>query len=307
MRHLLLIINPISGTRGKAALPAMVESRCQAEGFRFSQYPSVADGDYSFLDPIIASEGVTDLLIAGGDGTINAAVNGLRRHGLPFGILPCGSGNGLALSAGISRKHPLALETIFGGTAQDVDAFTINGRFACMLCGLGFDAQVAHDFAADPKRGLNTYIRKTVSNFFSAKAFPFLLTAADKELDTQAFFISIANSNQFGNNVTIAPKASLSDGLLDIVVATSQSKVGLLLQTARQIAGYNEMQSEMAGQKAGLVYFQTEALDIYNPARAPLHIDGDPSETAERFEIRVIKGAFKLLMPTAPSPLAPLP
>ncbi|TCJ13114.1 diacylglycerol kinase [Flaviaesturariibacter flavus] len=297
MRHLLLIINPISGTRGKADLPAMVEARCKSAGFRFSQYPSVANGDYSYLDDIIVAEGVTDLLIAGGDGTINAAVNGLRKHGLPFGILPCGSGNGLAFSAGISPKHPLALETIIAGHAQPVDAFTINGHFACMLCGLGFDAQVAHDFANDPRRGLNTYIRKTVSNFFAAKAYPFLLSAGDRELDTQAFFISIANSNQFGNNVTIAPKASLSDGLLDIVVATRQSKLGLLLHTARQIAGYNEIQNEVINEKAGMVYFQTPALDIYNPAHAPLHIDGDPAETAENFEVRVIQGAFRLLMP----------
>src|SRR4051812_8194266 len=163
MRHLLLIINPISGTRAKASLPEMVAARCSAEGFRFSQYPSVANGDYSFLDDIIEAEGVTDLLIAGGDGTINAAVNGLRKHGLPFGILPCGSGNGLALSAGISKKHALALETIITETAHPVDAFTINGRFACMLCGLGFDAQVAHDFANDPARGLKTYVKKTVA------------------------------------------------------------------------------------------------------------------------------------------------
>ncbi|GAB4093635.1 diacylglycerol/lipid kinase family protein [Flaviaesturariibacter terrae] len=297
MRHLLLLINPISGAKGKAALPAMVEARCKAEGFRFSQYPSVADGDYSYLDPVFENEAVTDIVIAGGDGTINAAVNSLRKHGLPFGILPCGSGNGLAFSAGISAKHALALETVISGTPHPVDAFTINGNFACMLCGLGFDAQVAHDFAADPNRGLKTYIKKTVSNFFSAKAYPFLLTSGDRELDTQAFFISIANSNQFGNNVTIAPKASLSDGLLDIVVATRQTKLGLLLQTARQIAGYNEVQNEVANDKAGIIYFQTDSIDIYNPAGAPLHIDGDPSETAEHFEIRVIKGAFLLHMP----------
>jgi diacylglycerol kinase (ATP) len=297
MRHLLLIINPISGTRAKAALPAMVEARALAAGYRFSQYPSVANGDYSYLDEVIAAEGITDILIAGGDGTINATVNSLRKHGLPFGILPCGSGNGLAFSAGISPKHPIALEAIIAGNALPVDAFTINGHFACMLCGLGFDAQVAHDFANDPNRGLNTYIRKTVSNFFSAKAYPFLLSAGDRELDTQAFFISIANSNQFGNNVTIAPKASLSDGLLDIVVATRQSKLGLLLHTARQIAGYNEMQNEIVNEKAGVIYFQTDHLDIYNPAGAPLHIDGDPSETAEHFEVRVIPGAFRLHMP----------
>jgi diacylglycerol kinase (ATP) len=297
MRHFLLIINPISGTRKKSELPALVETRVKAGGHRYSKYPSVADGDYRFLDDVIANDGVTDILIAGGDGTINAAVESLRKHGVPFGILPCGSGNGLALSAGISKKHALALETIMTGTPQQVDAFTINGRFACMLCGLGFDAQVAHDFANDPNRGLKTYIKKTVSNFFSAKAYPFLLSVGDRELDTHAFFISIANSNQFGNNVTIAPRASLSDGLLDIVVATKQTKLGLLLDAARQITGYNEVEEGTLEGKTGMVYFQTDNLDIYNPAGAPLHVDGDPAETSEKFEIRVIPGAFKLLMP----------
>jgi len=298
-RHYLLIINPISGTRSKSNLPQLVRSRVEGDGHRFSEYPSVAGGDYSYLDEIIRAEGVTDIIVAGGDGTINAAVNGLRKHGLPFGLLPCGSGNGLALSAGISAKHPLALEVIMKGTPHKVDAFTINGRFACMLCGLGFDAQVAHDFANDPNRGLKTYIKKTLSNFFSARAYPFHLTIDEAHaFDTQAFFISIANSNQFGNNVKIAPKASLSDGLLDIVVATRQNKIGLLLQTARQLAGFNEVcMDPVTNKDAGVIYFQTSRLHLFNPARAPLHIDGDPAETAEHFEIAVLPGAFQLYMP----------
>src|SRR6185295_15557861 len=107
-----------------------------------------------------------------------------------------------------------ALEIIFKGEPVLTDGFMINDQFSCMLCGLGFDAKVAHDFAQQPKRGLITYIRMALKNYFSAKTYPFEIESASQSFKTEAYFISIANSNQFGNNFTIAPKASLSDGLL---------------------------------------------------------------------------------------------
>ena len=106
------------------------------------------------------------MVIAGGDGTINQSVGHLRDLDVQFGIIPCGSGNGLAFSAGISKNPEKALQIIFNGKSQFVDAFKINKKFACMLCGLGFDAQVAHDFANDPKRGLMTYVKKNSYKFF---------------------------------------------------------------------------------------------------------------------------------------------
>ena len=115
-----------------------------------------------------------------------------------------------------------------------------------MLCGLGFDAQVAHDFAVQGKRGLMTYIKQTISNFFAAKSYSFDIVNQGKSFNTDAYFISIANSNQFGNNFTIAPSASLSDGLLDIVIVTSQNKLSLLLQTFKQIRGKNKLQADTA-------------------------------------------------------------
>jgi diacylglycerol kinase (ATP) len=224
-RNLLYLINPISGTHSKNAVTELIRQRTDAAGLSYSIYPTVESGDYSYLEPIIKEYGFTDILIAGGDGTINSVVSSLRKFDLPFGIIPCGSGNGLAFSAGIPKKAEKALDIIFKGRSRQTDAFMINDRFACMLCGLGFDAQVAHDFANDPNRGLTTYIKKTVSNFISAKAYPFVLKTGGREISTEAFFISVANSNQFGNHFTIAPKASLSDGLLDIVVMTKQSKI----------------------------------------------------------------------------------
>ena len=167
-----------------------------------------------------------------------------------------------------------------------------------MLCGLGFDAQVAHAFAADPNRGLNTYIKKSVQHFFSATAYPFTLHFRDAMLDTEAFFISIANSNQFGNNFTIAPQASLMDGLLDIVVVGKRTKLNLLVQTLRQVRGFNRLHTEpLTDARGSVLYFQTAALTIDNEGGAPLHIDGDPFPTADHFDIRILKHCFELIFP----------
>jgi YegS/Rv2252/BmrU family lipid kinase len=295
-RKLLYIVNPISGTRNKQSLEEIIKAETKQAGFPYVIYPSVANGDYSFLSPVIREQKFTDVIIAGGDGTINQAVNSLRKQTVQFGIIPCGSGNGLAFSAGIPKDPVKALHIAFNGRSKLTDAFYINKQFACMLCGLGFDAQVAHDFANSPKRGLATYVKKTVQNFFSSQAYPFTLTTGEKEIHTEAFFISVANSNQFGNNFTIAPKASLTDGLLDVVIMTKQNKLGILFQTLKQISGFNRVQRvDIVDEKSSLIYFQTAKLSISNKGDAPLHIDGDPVETLQEMQFTIIKDAFLLI------------
>jgi diacylglycerol kinase (ATP) len=295
-RKLLYLVNPISGTRNKNELKALVEAKTTAAGLEYAIYPSVESGNYNFLLPVIREEGFTDIIIAGGDGTVNQAVNSLRKLPVTFGILPCGSGNGLAFSAGIPKNHEKALDIIFKGKAEMSDAFFVNETFACMLCGLGLDAQVAHDFANDPKRGLATYVKKTIANFITAKSYPFVLTAEGKKIKTDALFISIANSNQFGNHFTIAPKASLYDGMLDIVVMTRQNKLSVFLQALRQVGGYNKLKTvESLNEHASVLYFQTDSLMINNSGHAPMHIDGDPAETAGKISIRMIKSCFRLI------------
>ncbi len=297
-RRLLYIINPISGTKNKSSIQEVIKAKTAAEGLAFDIYPSVENGDYSFLNPLIEEQKVTDIVVAGGDGTINQVINSLRRFDVRFGILPCGSGNGLAFSAGIPKSLNKALDLVFKGKVQWTDAFMVNEKFACMLCGLGFDAQVAHDFANDHNRGLTTYIKKTVKNFFKAKAYPFTIQTNGKEFATDAFFISIANSNQFGNNFKIAPKASLTDGMLDIVIMTRQSKVSMLFQAMKQVGGFNQLQqAEVLDERSSVLYFQTSSLQIANPRQAPLHIDGDPMETQKTIRVKLLHQAFRLIGP----------
>jgi diacylglycerol kinase (ATP) len=305
-RNIIYIINPFSGPGGatsgkniagnKTSLKEHVEKRTQQENIPYQLFPSVASGDYSFLVPVIEEQKITDVVIAGGDGTVSQVIKSLMHCNVNFGIIPAGSGNGLAYAANIPKQPEKALDIIFTGKAAATDGFCLNDHFACMLCGLGFDAKVAHDFAQQAKRGLATYVKQVVKNFFSARSYKFEIQLGDKILKTDAFFISIANSNQFGNNFTIAPKASLSDGLLDIVIVTNQNKLSLLLQTFKHIRGKNKLLTEsITESNKAIIYFQTEKLFIRNISQAPLHIDGDPAETPDEVVIEIKKKCFRLI------------
>lgn len=297
-RNFVFIINPISGTRNKALLPQKIEAFAKSHGFSHHIISSVEDGDYTFLKAHIERKAITDVVIAGGDGTINGVLSSLQSVDVQFGLLPCGSGNGLAFTTGLSRSIDKALEIVKTGKSDWTDAFLVNNRFACMLCGLGFDAAVAHSFADDPNRGLKTYIKKSVQHFFTATAYPFTLVFQNAILETDAFFISIANSNQFGNNFTIAPKASLTDGLLDVVIVTKQNKLNLIWQTLKQIGGFNPVQQiDLLDKNAGVIYLQTDAVKIENPTLAPMHLDGDPTGTAATVNVQLLKGHFRLIYP----------
>jgi hypothetical protein len=154
-----------------------------------------------------------------------------------------------------------------------VDAFTINDKFSCMLSGLGFDAQVAHNFARKAKRGLFNYTKESLLQFFKAQPYGFEMKLPDFSFFTDAFLISVANSNQFGNNVTIAPEAKLNDGLLDVIVVQKMHKVKLPYAILKQLSGNNKMEQLVEDMEhKNILYFQTPSLEISNPKLAPLHI-----------------------------------
>ena len=256
----------------------------------------MASGDYSFLSSIIKDEKITDIVVAGGDGTLSQVVGSLMNENVNFGVIPCGSGNGLAMAAGISKEPRKALEIIFKSRPKSVDGFYINEHFSCMLTGIGFDAKVAHEFAQQPKRGLRTYAVLVGKNFFSAKPYHFTVECNGLKFSTEAFFISIANSNQFGNNFTIAPKALLSDGLLDVVIVKKTAKPLFLYNLIKQLLA-GKLEKMETSLRLPVIYFQTKQLSIENTSLAPIHIDGDPSETYPRLKIKIVPKCFNLIHP----------
>ena len=298
VRKIIYLLNPISGTKKKEKIKDLIVRKTRAEGIEFKILPSRADGHYDDLRGMIKKEMITDVVICGGDGTLNAVANALQGVHVNIGIIPIGSGNSLALAAKIPKQTGRALEIIFKGNASPVDAFHINEKFSCALCGIGFDAEVAHEFAKQKTRGLQTYLRISTMKFFKSKPYPFEIKLDDRIINTDAYFISIANSNQFGNNVTIAPRASLSDGLLDIVIVRKMNKMILPFSVLLQVAGNNRlMQAIEYFEEKNIIYVQTDKLSIRNPAHAPMHIDGEPTDTSAEFRISIIPHCFKLIQP----------
>lgn len=298
VRKIIYLINPISGTKEKSSLKEILSSKTTGQNIAFEILPTSATGDYHYLKEKIAEDKITDIVTCGGDGTISAVAASLMEEDVRFGIIPMGSGNGLALAAKIPTSPVKALEIIFYGKASRIDGFYINDKFSCMLCGIGFDAQVAHDFAKAKKRGLQTYVKISAINFFKAKPYRFTIESREKTFDTEAFFISVANSNQFGNNFTIAPQASLKDGLLDIVIVKKMNKFMLPFSILGQITGINALQQiDDHINRRNIIYFQAKHLKIHNEGNAPLHIDGDPLQTSSLFDIRIKPKAFRLLQP----------
>ena len=296
-QKIIYIINPIAGTRTKQGLQEFIEKTTKEKGIPFHIFPSVASGDYSFLRSLIREEEITDVVIAGGDGTVSQVVSSLMKEKVNFGIIPCGSGNGLALAAKIPRQPAKALDIIFTGKASPIDGFYVNRQFACMLCGVGFDAKVAHEFAHQPGRGLKTYASLVSKNFFSMAPYEFSIESNGLEFSTEAFFISIANSNQFGNNFTIAPKALLADGLLDIVIVKRSARPLLLYNLVKQIFA-GKLKKVESSLNEPIIYFQTNEVVIRNIDNAPMHIDGDPAETPGELKVEIKKKCFRLIQPT---------
>ena len=296
-RKILYFINPVSGPRRRRLTPEVLIEKTLEQNIFFEILFTTPDGEYPFLVDKINKEGFTDVVVCGGDGTVNQVAAYLLGMDINIGIVPIGSGNGLALAAKIPRNINKALKIILNGTPTFIDGFFINEKFSCMLCGVGFDAQVAHDFAKQPSRGLATYVKQSVKNFIKAEPYKFDITNKGKTFSTDAYFISVANSNQFGNNFIIAPKANLQDGLLDIIVAKKMSKARMIWAILKQIRSGEVGTQEENFHKKEVLYFQTDKLIIHNHQLAPLHIDGDPAQTSKIFKIEILPKAFKLIMP----------
>ena len=297
-RKILFFINPISGTASKLQLEKKIITKCTERNIAFEILFTSEDGNYAFLKKKIEKESITEVVICGGDGSISPIVSSLLNTRINIGILPLGSGNGLATAAGIPKSLNKAFKIIFDKSASCVDAFLVNDRLSCQITGVGFDAKVAYDFSLQKKRGLSTYIKQVFKNFFSAKTWPFEIEIEGRIFKEEAFCVCIANSNQFGNNFKIAPKASLRDGLLDIVIMKKTSKPRVLFELVKQVfSGEIKSIKEKDLHKQNVLYFQASQLKIKNLDKAPLHIDGDPVLSSEEFSIKILPSAYRLIQP----------
>lgn len=271
MRKLLFIINPKAGKKLGPAISGIIREEMPSH----IPYQVVVWKDKEHFEEIIAmlhSGGYTDAVAAGGDGTVNRVGQALLGTKIRLGIIPLGSGNGLARSLGLSMDLNQAVRQIVEGREALIDSGTVNGMPFFCTAGLGFDAHIGSLFASSVKRGLQSYVRITLRELFRYRAQEYRLDFNGKSLNKKAFLITVANAGQYGNDFYIAPQADMTDGLFHIVVLkpfNALKVIGLM----RNILGRKAFVSK------SIETYAAPKLSIQRAASGFVHYDGEPMET----------------------------
>lgn len=215
-KSILFIINPISGGKSKLDFPKLA-------GYHLDK--SLFNSHFIFTEGVghaqqIAGENPDkEIIVAvGGDGTINEIASTLEGSARLMGIIPCGSGNGLARAMGIPLKDTDAISRLNNLNSTRIDSGTLNNRKFFNMAGVGFDAHISKEFAEHPGRGVSGYFQTAFREISTYRPQNYTLQIDGKSYDRTAFMISIANSSQYGNNAHISPFASVKDGLLDVCI-----------------------------------------------------------------------------------------
>jgi len=219
LKKFLFIINPISGGVDKDEMIAQIEAFCDAHGIERKLYMTTGKDDREIIRKEIAEFDPGLVVAAGGDGTVNLAAELILNTGKILGILPTGSGNGLAKDLKIPQLNVnAALETLLDPNIRRIDTLSANGKFFMHICDLGFNAHVVKLFNKTRNRGLLSYIRFSIREFFKYKTFRYQIVTDRTMKKGIAFMITIANSNQFGSNLTINPDGEMDDGEFEIII-----------------------------------------------------------------------------------------
>jgi len=288
--NILFIINPISGGKQKKRVPAIIDRYLDRNKFN----PNFSFSEHVGHAKEIAEEAVHknfDIIVAaGGDGTINEVATIVLKHKKVLGILPLGSGNGLARFLKIPKNIKEAIFILNNLKTDHIDTATFNGTCFFNLAGMGFDAHLSALFSGHKKRGLSGYVKLGFREIVNYKVQQYKIVIDGIEYKREAFAISIANSSQYGNDVYISPTASVKDGLLDVCIIKPFSLLKLPILTYVMIRSKAET-------SAMIEIIKGSNIKIYREKEAPVHVDGEPINMGAEIEIAVKPLSLEVIVP----------
>ena len=286
---MVFIMNPISGTSSKAGIPEIIANTLDTNAFDYEIRLTEHAGHAFELATEAKNAGVDIVVAVGGDGTVNEVARAIVHSQTALGIVPCGSGNGLARHLILPMQIKKAIEMINQCEIHDLDYGIINGHPFFCTCGMGFDAFVSMKFAEAGKRGPMTYAENILKE--GMKYEPETYDIIDENGTTQykAFLISCANASQYGNNAYIAPQASMSDGLMDVIIMEPFD-----ILEAPQIS--IEMFNKTLDKNSKIKTFRTKKLHIHRSKPGVIHYDGDPVMTGEEIDVEIKEKGIKIIV-----------
>ena len=293
VKNLLFIVNKFSGTGYQPQVEGRILTACEKFDMECSIEFTAGRGHATEL----AKEGVAKkfnrIIAVGGDGTVNEVARGVLHTATPMGIIPKGSGNGLARHLGINMKIDPALDQVLGDQVISMDTFRMNDHLSLNVSGIGFDGHVANLFGAGKKRGFWGYAKLAIQEYLRYNEFDStVFIDGQSPIRFQSFMIAIANSSQYGNNARVAPLASVMDQSLQLAVVKKVPAQRGFPFAYQMFTGKLE-----TGKDYECLAFQKGIIQVSTPSA--FHIDGEPCGYAKEFKIEILPQSLQMIVPAA--------
>lgn len=287
-KRIVFVVNPISGTQGKKAILKWIDERLDRSIYDYSIVKTEYAGHASQIAAVAVQDKVDVVVAIGGDGTINEIARSLVHTDTALGIIPCGSGNGLARHLRIPMEPKAAIDILNQGNNVCIDYGKINNIPFFCTCGVGFDAFVSLKFADSGKRGLLTYLENTLHESLTYQPETYVIENEEGTVKYKAFLIACGNASQYGNNAYITPHASLTDGLMDITIMepfTVLDVPSLSFQLFNKTLDQNSRIKTMRAKK----------IKIHRQHDGVMHFDGDPLMAGKELDVEIIPAGLYVI------------
>ena len=288
-KKIAFIINPFSGTGRKEDLPGLIQAGLNQSFDKPEIVFTKSRGNATELAKEFVEKGFDIVVAVGGDGTVNEVARSLIHTNSSLGIIPIGSGNGLARHLGIPMSLRKAIQQLNYSEPIFMDYGLVNERPFFCTCGTGFDAYVSTEFAKGHKRGIMSYLEKIITGYFSYKSQNYSLKGEGIDLKAKAFVLTFANASQWGNNAYIAPQASVQDGQMDISIMSSFPIIAIPTLALQLFAKTIDKDLFMTTLRAESIWLQREE-------SGPFHYDGEPYEEGKEIHVRTVADGLKVLV-----------
>jgi YegS/Rv2252/BmrU family lipid kinase len=290
MKHLVFIVNPRSGIDRQKAIQKTIEECLDHRQFTYEIQHTQYAKHGTLLAKEAANRGAYAVVAVGGDGSVNDVVKGLIDTDTALAIIPKGSGNGLARTLDIPLQEREAIDIINKAKTISIDIGYANEHPFISNAGVAFDALISEKFAKSLRRGLTVYSWLVTKHMWMYKEWEWEITIDGKRLKEKAFIINVANGRQFGYNFKIAPGASWTDGLLDVVIIRKFPKILGGIMALRLLKG-SIIQSPY------VKHYHAKEVIISHPKLKVIQVDGDPQPSLNNVLFKVMPGAQKVLVP----------
>ncbi len=289
-KKIVFIVNPVSGSIKKKLNERLLENHLDKSQYDYQILFTEFPGHAIELSRNAAQNSVDIVVAVGGDGSVNEVTRGILGTDTVLGIIPFGSGNGLAHYLHIPFQVGRAIHVINNGKIQEIDTLSVNNKVCVSIAGVGFDALVAKKYEEIKSRGFHTYFKIILQEYIKYKPKKYKLNIDGKKMEVKALFISFANSNQFGYNAYIAPHAEIDDGLIDVCII---KKIPL----AQLIFLANLLFLKKIEKTKYIQIIQGKEIRLKRKKEKLVNIDGEYFKLSKKLHIEINHRSLKVIVP----------